>query len=175
VYLFFAISGFVIFMTLDRCKVPTDFVVSRFARLYPTYWAAVAITFLTLQFLHVPEYAVTWPQALADLMMVHAFFGVPDVDGIYWLLQIELLFYIWMLAAWSLGLLRHALSLSFAWVGAGLAYGIAHNLLGIHIPATIPRFLLLESIPWFVIGMTAYTTLRDENPSRRRFRDAYAR
>jgi peptidoglycan/LPS O-acetylase OafA/YrhL len=161
VYLFFAISGFVIFMTLERCRQPLDFVASRVARLFPTYWVAVALTFLTLQVLTIPGYAVTWPQAIANLAMVHAFFGVPDVDGVYWSLQVELLFYIWMLAAWSLGLLRHSLALSFAWVGAGLAYGIAHNLLGIAIPATIPRFLLLESIPWFVIGMTAYTTLRD--------------
>lgn len=161
VYLFFAISGFVIFMTLDRCREPLDFVASRFARLFPTYWAAVALTFATMQVLAIPGYAITWPQALANLAMVHAFFGVPDVDGVYWSLQIELLFYIWMLAVWCLGLLRHSLALSFAWVGAGLAYGIAHHVLGIAIPATIPRFLLLESIPWFVIGMTAYTTLRD--------------
>lgn len=168
VYLFFAISGFVIFMTLDRCREPLDFVASRFARLFPTYWVAVAITFVTLQFLTIPDYAVTWPQALANLAMVHAFFGVPDVDGVYWSLQVELLFYIWMLAAWCLGLLRHSLLLSFAWVGAGLAYGIAHHLLGIAIPGTIPRFLLLETIPWFVIGMTAYTTLRDRRWSTAR-------
>jgi len=161
VYLFFAISGFVIFMTLDRCRQPMDFVASRFARLFPAYWAAVAITFVTMQVISVPNYDITWPQALANLLMVHAFFGVPDVDGVYWSLQIELLFYIWMLAAWSLGLLRHSLALSFTWVGAGLAYAIAHYQLGIAIPATLPRFLLLESIPWFVIGMTAYTTLRD--------------
>jgi len=37
---------------------------------------------------------------------------------------------------------------AFAWVGDGLVCGIAHNLLGIHIPATIPRFLLLASIPY---------------------------
>jgi peptidoglycan/LPS O-acetylase OafA/YrhL len=168
VYLFFAISGFVIFMTLDRCRQPMDFVASRFARLFPTYWAAVAITFLTMQVITVPGYDVTWPQALANLLMVHAFFGVPDVDGVYWSLQIELLFYIWMLAIWSLGLLRHALLLSYAWVAAGLAYGIAHYVLGVGIPATVPRFLLLESVPWFVIGMTAYTTLRD-----RRWRPAH--
>jgi peptidoglycan/LPS O-acetylase OafA/YrhL len=168
VYLFFAISGFVIFMTLDRCRQPMDFVASRFARLFPTYWAAVAITFVTLQLITIPNYDVTWPQALANLLMVHAFFGVPDVDGVYWSLQIELLFYIWMLAIWSLGLLRHALALSYAWVGAGLAYGIVHHVFGVDVPATVPRFLLLESIPWFVIGMTAYTTLRD-----RRWRPAH--
>jgi len=37
VNLFFIISGFVIFMTLERTKKPMDFVVSRFSRLFPAY------------------------------------------------------------------------------------------------------------------------------------------
>jgi len=37
VQLFFIISGFVIFMTLNRTRRPLDFVVSRFSRLHPTY------------------------------------------------------------------------------------------------------------------------------------------
>ena len=44
VQLFFAISGFVIFMTLERTKKPLDFIVSRFSRLYPAYWAALLLT-----------------------------------------------------------------------------------------------------------------------------------
>ena len=45
VNLFFIISGFVIFMTLDRTKSVIDFVVARFSRLYPAYWTALALTF----------------------------------------------------------------------------------------------------------------------------------
>ncbi len=161
VYLFFAISGFVIFMTLDRCRTPMDFVVSRFARLFPAYWAAVALTWLTMQVLSVPGYAITLPQAIANLSMVHVFFGVPDVDGVYWSLQLELIFYIWMLAIWALGLLRYATPIGFLWVGVAFAWGLGEYVLGVHIPKSIPRFLLLEIIPWFVIGMTLYVTLRD--------------
>lgn len=35
VQLFFMISGFVIFLTLNHIKKPMDFVISRFSRLYP--------------------------------------------------------------------------------------------------------------------------------------------
>lgn len=38
VNLFFIISGFVIFMTLEKTARPLDFVVSRFSRLFPAYW-----------------------------------------------------------------------------------------------------------------------------------------
>ena len=40
VYLFFLISGFVIFMTLERTRTAADFVVSRFSRLFPAYWVS---------------------------------------------------------------------------------------------------------------------------------------
>lgn len=43
--LFFLISGFVIFMTLRKTSSSNDFVISRFIRLYPTYWACVSFTF----------------------------------------------------------------------------------------------------------------------------------
>ena len=45
VQLFFIISGFVIFLTLNRTQKATDFIVSRLSRLYPAYWVAIALTF----------------------------------------------------------------------------------------------------------------------------------
>jgi peptidoglycan/LPS O-acetylase OafA/YrhL len=45
VELFFIISGFVIFMSLERTKSSLDFIVGRFSRLYPAYWTAVILTF----------------------------------------------------------------------------------------------------------------------------------
>ena len=35
--LFFMLSGFVITLTVNRCKSPFDFLYRRFIRLYPTY------------------------------------------------------------------------------------------------------------------------------------------
>jgi peptidoglycan/LPS O-acetylase OafA/YrhL len=48
--LFFVISGFVIFLTLEKSKRKTDFLVSRFSRLYPSYWAAMFITIIFVTF-----------------------------------------------------------------------------------------------------------------------------
>src|SRR3546814_16656904 len=44
VYLFFAISGFAIFFTLDKVNPAADFAIARIARLYPTYWTAILLT-----------------------------------------------------------------------------------------------------------------------------------
>lgn len=45
VQLFFAISGFVILMTLDRTVTVRQFARARFRRLFPAYWIAMAATF----------------------------------------------------------------------------------------------------------------------------------
>ena len=58
--LFFMISGFVIFMTLDRARSAASFAVGRFSRLFPTFWACALITLLVT-----PLRALfNWPRAL---------------------------------------------------------------------------------------------------------------
>jgi hypothetical protein len=42
------ISDFVILMTLARTERAADFIVSRFSRLYPAYWASIALTLVVL-------------------------------------------------------------------------------------------------------------------------------
>ena len=59
---FFIISGFVIGMTLERCKTPGEFFVRRFARLWPAMLACSIITFAGLSL--VP--AAPFPARAAD-------------------------------------------------------------------------------------------------------------
>ncbi len=51
VFLFFAISGFVILLTLQNCATALDFAISRFSRIFPAYWAAILLTSATLAWL----------------------------------------------------------------------------------------------------------------------------
>lgn len=39
--LFFVISGYVVFMTLDRSKTGSQFALSRLSRLCPAYWVSM--------------------------------------------------------------------------------------------------------------------------------------
>ena len=102
VNLFFIISGFVIFMTLEKTARPLDFVVSRFSRLFPAYWAAIFLTFSICHLLGLPGKLVSTGTALANLAMLHGLFGVGHVDGVYWTLEVELLFYCGMLLLYRL-------------------------------------------------------------------------
>ena len=102
VHLFFVISGFVILMTISRCKTLLDFVVSRFSRIFPAYWTAMLVTALVLTLLHSPD-RPTWLQVLVGFTMTEKLFGIPHVDGSYWTLNVELSFYFWITIIFLLG------------------------------------------------------------------------
>lgn len=104
--LFFMISGFVIFLTLEKVNTLNDFLVSRVSRLYPAYWVCVTITFcLVIIASRFPGYnpnleAIVTPgpwEYLVNLTMFQYYLNVQNIDGPYWSLIIELLFYILMI------------------------------------------------------------------------------
>lgn len=156
VNLFFIISGFVIFMTLDKTKRPMDFVVSRFSRLYPVYWVSVVLTFLVTAWLGLPGKEVDVQTMFANLLMFHGLFGVPHVDGVYWTLEVELLFYAGMLALFWIGWMRHVLWVLAGLIALRLVYQIIAWVFGIDLPWTIFRLLILKYIPWFALGVCAF-------------------
>ncbi len=116
--IFFMISGFVIFMSLRHIKRGREFVINRFARLYPTYWAAVTFTFIAICakafFSNDPNVtAAPISHYLANMTMFQHYFRVPDLDGPYWTMIVEMLFYLLMLALFKLNLLKHIRAIGF--------------------------------------------------------------
>lgn len=161
VNLFFMISGFVIFMTLERTARPMDFVVSRFSRLYPAYWGALLVTFALTHLIGLPGKTVGWDVLLVNTTMVQGFFGVDHVDGVYWTLEVELLFYGWALLSYRLGGangLRHFL---FGALALRLVYAAAQVGFGVDLPWVGQRWLLLPYICWFALGVSIYRLSRD--------------
>ncbi|MBA9076985.1 acyltransferase family protein [Rufibacter quisquiliarum] len=97
VELFFIISGFVIFLSLNHIKSWKDFVFKRVSRLYPAYWACLAITFLSILTLGLEGKERDWLDFLANITMFQRLLSIPNVDGSYWSLFPELMFYGMML------------------------------------------------------------------------------
>lgn len=156
VNLFFIISGFVIFMTLEKTSRPMDFVVSRFSRLFPAYWFAILLTFSITHLLGLPGKLVDLPTAFANLIMIHSFFRVPHVDGVYWTLEVELLFYCGMFMLYRfqrLHLIHHAL---IGLLALRLLYFVLERQFGIELSWTVSRLLILQYIPWFSLGIAIY-------------------
>ena len=154
-HLFFLISGFVIFMTLDRARSASDFMVSRFSRLFPAYWTALALTVLVVHTIGMPEQRHGLATVAANTTMLQEILGFEDVDGSYWTLQVELFFYAqmllwfalrqlhrtpWIIAGWLLLTLAHVLSLRQGW----------------HFSYTSRVLLNLLYIPYFALGILFY-------------------
>lgn len=94
VELFFVISGFVIFFSLNSKKNIVDFFKARFIRLFPIFWFCVPITFFITTLYGPDERKVSLFDFLLNFSMMPKFLGIKFVDGAYWTLQIELFFYI---------------------------------------------------------------------------------
>ena len=101
VYLFFGISGFVILMTLERCRSLGDFAVRRFARLWPPLFVAATITTIAMALIGPPDWVVNRNDYLLSIAIIDPFNwlsqkflpGVKWVDGAYWSLWCEVRFY----------------------------------------------------------------------------------
>lgn len=92
VELFFIISGFVILMTAQSGSVK-KFLISRFTRLYPTFWVGVIFSAFFIYLFNSKEFDFTIKQFIINLTMIPQFFSEKPIDGVYWTLLIELKFY----------------------------------------------------------------------------------
>ncbi|GFE85074.1 hypothetical protein GCM10011488_00280 [Steroidobacter agaridevorans] len=153
VQMFFAISGFVILMTLRNLHSPLDFVVGRFSRLYPTYWAAMLLTALLLAIWPLRGHDISAGQVVWNVLMFHELFGVGSVSGAYWSLKVEIIFYVLMFLLWTLGYLRRP----FIVLGGWLLISIASKFVAT--PWVITQLGLLGFIPWFALGISVFVAV----------------
>ncbi len=154
VKLFFIISGFVIYFTIQRCETWLDFGVSRFARLYPAY--IVSLTFATVVAVTVFGERMWWGGYLTNATMFQEFLGFPNSDNVYWSLTVEVAFYIQMAIIMRLGWMRNIEAIALAWVLTAIASALFGRLAGVHMPALISRIFLLEYVQFFAAGIMFY-------------------
>lgn len=164
VHLFFMISGFVIFMSLERVRSPLDFIVARASRLYPVYWAAISLTFVVTAIFGLPGLESHWWEALVNLTMVQRLFGIPHVDDVYWTLTVELSFYALMWLALVSKQLGHIVRWGTVWLGLMALYAFISELLGVALPGAAANFLLLEHGHLFFAGILFYKLFKGAAP-----------
>lgn len=97
---FFIISGFVIFMTLEKTSTIKQFVVKRFLRLWPTLLICSLVSFATLHILPYkwlpPNFAAFLPSlTITQPYLWNRFFNIGTyfIDGVEWTLVVEISFY----------------------------------------------------------------------------------
>lgn len=116
VNLFFIISGFVIAWSADG-RDWTHFALARFLRLYPGFVICLTITFAVLMLAASPALPTSLKQYLANLTMFAPALGQPFMDGVYWSIVLELVFYGWVTLALMAGVFhRLKLELVTGWL-----------------------------------------------------------
>ncbi|WP_461129130.1 acyltransferase family protein [Spirosoma aerophilum] len=166
--LFFIISGYVILLSISNTKTWRDFVVSRFSRLFPTYWVALSLTiglYLYFDPAQLTPGNIAWHVTMIpSLAFVHSF------DPSYWTLGVELTFYILM----GLCLVTNQLRRIEAW---GVAMLVALLMLHLILPTLMPalyksltgRIEFLNQGALFFVGILFYNMHYSRITARRVF------
>jgi peptidoglycan/LPS O-acetylase OafA/YrhL len=156
--LFFIISGFVIYMTLNKTTRAIDFVTARFSRLYPVYWTAVTLTAIWMLIGKQLGYSeISWGDYLANMTMFQHYFGIRDLDESYWTLIVEMLFYGLMLLAFLADKIKN-----LEWYGLALVIvqALIHGWLSAYNPvlydAIRDGFPLINHFQLFWAGILYY-------------------
>lgn len=147
VNLFFIISGFVIAWSAEGRDF-ARFALARFARLYPGFLTCMAITFVVLLIAANPAFGVSWAQFAANLIMFAPALGQPFMDGVYWSIILEVIFYGWVATALFFGVFgrwKTGLLLSWLVVCALNEYGLDNGALRL--------VFITEYGPLFVSGV----------------------
>jgi peptidoglycan/LPS O-acetylase OafA/YrhL len=161
VELFFLISGFVIFLIIQRSETAKSFLISRFARIYPAYWVCVTITAGVFIAWHLAtRQPFTFPgfkDYAANLTMLQYYFNVKDIDDVYWTLIYELLFYLFILLIYIAGGLKKITLIGFAVIASCLLSLLIIKPLYLDVfKALLHYFPLLVYFPLFIAGITFY-------------------
>ena len=167
--LFFIISGFVIFMTIEKCKTAKEFIVSRFSRLFPAYWTAVTFSFIvilvSIRFgFHQADNEYIVSNYFVNLTMLQHYFGVKDLDEQYWTLITELVFYVFILCLFAINSIRHIKLIGSIILGGLILCRFYFDT--INYTQTIERLLffvpLLRYFPLFFAGIIFYEIKTDK-------------
>ncbi|MCJ8323109.1 MAG: acyltransferase [Rhizobiales bacterium] len=156
VNLFFVISGFVISFSAASKNNAFAFLKGRILRLYPLYWAALIITFATMTIFPHPELTVNFATFIMNFSMLQKFAGFANVDGAYWTLAIEWVFYSTIIGL----LLVKSFSKIHLFVGFMIVTNIAlaaSNLM-LENPIILPLKLALvyNAMAYFACGVSFY-------------------
>lgn len=146
--LFFAISGFVIFLSAQRGGARV-FVASRAARLYPAFWVAVILTTVVVRLGGAPSLLVSWRDVLINFTMVPRWFWADLVDDAYWSLAVEFHFYIFVWLLLRFDALRHIKAVMWVWLFLAFLNCLQSSYL-------MEVFFETPWAPLFCLGICAY-------------------
>ena len=120
--LLFMITGFLATLNIEN-KNPITYIKKRFLRLWPAYACCILITSISL-FLFWPEKKPSILQILLNFTMVQKLFGISGVDGVYWTLSVQILFYAFIALVIRKKLRKMLPNISCVWLCIAIALSV---------------------------------------------------
>lgn len=157
VILFFMISGFVIFLSINKISDANTFLFKRFSRLYPTFWVCLIFTSLVVRICGLKDREVGWVDTIFNFTMIPKVFGYESVDGVYWTLSCEFFFYLLMAIILKMKIIKNV----FLWLVPWLILCLIQNFI-YELPKSIVFILNLKYGFYFIAGILFYKLKKDD-------------
>jgi len=157
--IFFVISGYVITLSAEG-RTAFDFAVGRVARLWPTFMLCATVTAVVLSVWPVPgQPAPTVQQWLAHLVINARALGQPFLDGAYWTIAYEVMFYGWVFVFIALGWFkRYWRAIVLSWLALSMANELYLD------SEALRKLFITEYSGYFAFGVTFYKMREDRSP-----------
>ena len=161
VQLFFMLSGLVNAMTLLSKRKAGDFLAARFIRIFPSYWLVIAMNLLLFATLPMFNHTITVGETFSNLTTMPMLLGYTNMEPVTWTLQIEMLFYFFLMTIFALGLLDKPIRTMTVAVTFCLASGLFINWFKASYPASdwnghlhvFDQLFFIRNLPLFAMGI----------------------
>lgn len=161
-HFFYMISGFVIFLTLDRHTGFVPFMRARLIRLLPAFWVCLPVAALVGTWLGPDDAARTVLDVFINGLFLQGVLDTPHVDLAYWSLLIEMSFYLLAGVLIAHFNLRHRLTLLLSvWLVIsflGMLYWDSMNRFG---EIVFKELLIVRYSIYFIPGIIFYRAIQD--------------
>lgn len=149
--IFFAISGYVITMSTEN-RSAIDFAVGRIARVWPIFVTCSTITAIVLYLYPVTGVQTpTLVQWISHFIIVSRLLGQPFLDGAYWTIAVELIFYGWVFLFIALGWYQKQWkTFAILWIGLSAANEFIID------SEVIRKLFITEYSGYFTFGISLY-------------------
>lgn len=154
VEMFFLISGFVI-LASALGRNAGEFAISRFSRIYPTFWAGLVISIISLAIFLGPRFDLSLRQILSNVGLLQVVMREPHVDPVYWTLWVELQFYGWVFLMILFGFVQRVRIWLSVWLAITVIYAITGQ------PAKMALLIHPEYSSLFIAGAVFYLASRE--------------
>lgn len=152
VSVFFLLSGFLTVMNLRENETLGSFILRRAIKLYPVYWVSIILTTIVM-FMILPEKLRTFETIIVNFTMLQDFLGFKAVDGVYWTLTIEIMFYAFIGTLLYFNCIRNIMTISSIWLILSIIFSVVKLFIN-NIFVKLLSFLLITTYShMFIAGI----------------------